>query len=258
MINRILILNGIIAILIFNSCKIQKDIVDYSICDVREKKVLREILSNKLTYSTIKFQKISIDFSDGTNSMNLNGWMRFVRDSCIIVSVNPGLGIELGRLYIFPDTSYFFDRFNKKIWILTDNAVKKKYFEFYDINSIQDIIIGNIPEYFQSNAFKLESICDPDERIFVMDRLNNNLHIKNVINSNFKNIRLVAEDKERKIFLLTDYGYNKNDVIETLNILINLDGKVFSINVEFGKTILNEKVETSILFPEKYEKKIIE
>ena len=248
----------ILILCISMSCRVQREIADYNICNTREKKVLKDAYENNLDYTTIKIQRIDVSYSDEKNKMNLNGWMRIVKDSCVLVSLNPGLGIEFARIYIYPDSAFYFDRMKKDVWIISKSLFKKRYFDNYDIKTIQDIIIGNIPYIYSSNEFNTENDCDKEAKLFIHKRNFNDYEIKNIIDNNYKNARLVLDEKRNNIFFTCDYKYDKDGIIKELEIIGNLRGNVLKLDIEYGKIILNEEIETKMNIPEKYNKKIIE
>lgn len=148
--NRIVLLYASIVFTIFlsYSCKsVERIFSGEPKLDMDEKDLINNVLSNDLSFDNIFFKRVQYNFEFEDQERSLKGNLFIQRDSFIVISVTPIMGIELFRIVLEPNQVSIIDRINKKV-ILTDyNYLKSKY--LFDLNyfSFQDILTNSFFTY---------------------------------------------------------------------------------------------------------------
>jgi len=165
--------------------------------------------------SKFSFKSNEQDF----DNTNIN--IRIKKDSVIWISVT-GVGFEIARGLITPDSIVFMDKFHKDYFVFSYQQLSKQY--NFDLNFalLQSIIVGNLP--FPPNGN--DGVAQEND-FFLLRQTSNRLNIDNYIGvSNLKLTRLnaleiptnntfsldYAEFKEVKTFLFPFESLIKLDV----------------------------------------------
>lgn len=133
-------------LLLFGACKTTKRapgaLHDTSRENIRQ--AIERIEKAQPEFQTANVSKMQIDVQIGERKMNVSANCKFIKDSAIVLSVQPFMGIELFRAEFFVDRFIIFDKLNKKY-------VEEKYNYFdnrldVDINfyNLQDIITNRL------------------------------------------------------------------------------------------------------------------
>ncbi len=106
-----------------------------------------------LTKSKFSFRSSTQDFD------NTNVNIRIKKDSLIWLSVT-GVGFEVARGMITPDSIVFVDKFHKEYFVFTYAQLSKQYNFDLNFKLLQSIIIGNLPfapasdaKFYKENDF---------------------------------------------------------------------------------------------------------
>lgn len=179
--NRIVLLYASIVFTIFlsYSCKsVERIFSGEPKLDMDEKDLINNVLSNDLSFDNIFFKRVQYNFEFEDQERSLKGNLFIQRDSFIVISVTPIMGIELFRIVLEPNQVSIIDRINKKV-ILTDyNYLKSKY--LFDLNyfSFQDILTNSFFTYpynlpfvdtrfkgsIENNVYSLKSKSNTNQR----------------------------------------------------------------------------------------------
>lgn len=179
--NRIVLLYASIVFTIFlsYSCKsVERIFSGEPKLDMDEKDLINNVLSNDLSFDNIFFKRVQYNFEFEDQERSLKGNLFIQRDSFIVISVTPIMGIELFRIVLEPNQVSIIDRINKKV-ILTDyNYLKSKY--LFDLNyfSFQDILTNSFYTYpynlpfvdtrfkgsIENNVYSLKSKSNTNQR----------------------------------------------------------------------------------------------
>ena len=117
----------------------------------------------------VKIQEIAFDYltakskfslrSSTQDFENTNVNIRIKKDSLIWLSVT-GVGFEVGRGLITPDSIVFLDKFHKEYFVITYAQLSKQYNFELNFKLLQSIIIGNLPiqqtadaRFYKENEF---------------------------------------------------------------------------------------------------------
>lgn len=167
-----------------------------------------------LTKSKFSFRSSTQDFD------NTNVNIRIKKDSLIWLSVT-GVGFEVARGLITPDSIVFVDKFHKEYFVFTYAQLSKQYNFDLNFKLLQSIIIGNLP--FAPAA---ESKFYKENEFVVLHQENARLVLDNYIDEkNLKLQKLKAVEVPTKNTFVLNYEDFKDvsGFLFPFGSLINLD-----------------------------------
>ena len=123
----------------------------------------------KVETVSVKVQEIAFDYltakskfslrSSTQDFENTNVNIRIKKDSLIWISVT-GIGFEVGRGLITPDSIVFLDKFHKEYFVFSYAQLSKQYNFELNFKLLQSIIVGNLPieqgsdpKFYKENEF---------------------------------------------------------------------------------------------------------
>lgn len=101
------------------------------------------IIVNEVKFDYLS-AKAKVDFEGSKNTFSATANFRMQKDSIIWISLSPGLGVEVARVYICRDSISVVDKLNRKYMVMTYADLKKKYNYEVDFHLIESIILGNL------------------------------------------------------------------------------------------------------------------
>jgi|GEM_PF-2868462 len=104
------------------------------------------ITTNDETFGTFS-GKFSASYSTSTTAHSFKGQIRLIRDSVIWISVSPGLGVELLRVLLTPDSVFFMNRIHKQYYEGTYSVIKNKLNIDFNFNAIQSVLLNDFLMY---------------------------------------------------------------------------------------------------------------
>ena len=166
--------------------------------------------ANAVVVAPVKIKEIAFDYltakskfsfeSKNQNFDNTNVNIRMKKDSLIWISVT-GIGFEVARGLITPDSIVFMDKFHKEYFVLSYAQLSRQY--NFDLNFplIQSIIIGNLPFKQQPDSKFLK-----DNNFFLLKQNAGRINIDNYIaEDNLKLARLNAMESGTNNTFSLDY-----------------------------------------------------
>lgn len=186
----------------------------------KEEEINEKIEEIDFDYLTAKSK---FSFKSGSQNIdNANVNIRIKKDSIIWLSVT-GVGFEVARGIITPDSIIFLDKFHKEIHAYDYKKLKTQFNFDLNYGLIQSIIVGNLPIPRSPNQkFKKEKdyllLRQNDERIAIDNYIGEKTH---------KLKRLQAVEQPTKNSLTLDYEDFKdlNNYLFPFTSLITLDFK---------------------------------
>lgn len=102
-------------------------VLSFSACkSSKEKKATNTSQLSTIDYKTFNVPKVSITLGSKGNSMSINGSLRIRKDSAIMISIQPFLGMEVGRAFITQDSLMIIDRIHKRYFKTSFEEAGKK------------------------------------------------------------------------------------------------------------------------------------
>jgi len=246
------------AVLALNACHTSKKMAETTTPKDLQYAGICEALSKfQPDWQTIDISRMNLNIQFGGQSFSTKGSLKIIRDSVIIISVQPFAGIEMARAQITKDSAVIIDRFNAQ------------YFA-ENIKSIAPIFEFNFLQSLLSNSFFAQNTDNKDltKKLFAVYSYPDGCEFraKNAVAYDFnffvnKNIQLektIITDKTDPYSLTceySDFAINGNFEFPNKMKFIVFDGQrpqyaEFSIQkIDFNKT-----VNASFSIPAKYKK----
>jgi hypothetical protein len=252
----------IISILSF-SCKTKKKLEQKRISEISE--IYSNISKQYTDYNTLLI-KASTKFDDGKKKLNLKSTIKIIKDSVIIISLSPGLGIEAARIKFTRDSIFMLDRLASKVSMGSYKFVEKKYKIYVSYNDVQSILTN---ELFIFPIKKGITVKDELLNSFTIKQKENSIdfyrktieQIENLISVNaqtYKIEKYIISDVKNKQNVQVQYKDVYSDEFKnmpkSISVLSSADGKFIKINLNYTKVVKNKKLNFSFKIPSKYEK----
>ena len=234
--NRIILLYVILFLVIAlgYSCKsVDKIFSGETKLDLDEKDLIINILSNEIIFDNIFFKRVQYDFDFEGKSRSLKGNLFIQKDSFIIISVTPIMGIELFRILLEPNEVSIIDRINKKVILTNYSYLKTKYLFDLNFNLFQDILTNSFFTY-------------PNDLSFVESRfkasVDNNVYF--LKSKQKSNQRFTVSSNAQQIITILPELYR----VSNTTILIPEEQTIFKVNYTNFRSF-----DTNLIFPENIE-----
>ena len=209
--------------------------------EIKPSEICYYVLNNQPDIQTIDISRMDINIQFGQQSFSTRGSLKMIRDSVIILSVQPLAGIEMGRARITKDSVIVIDRFNSRYFAENIESVAQ-VFDFVFLQSLfaNQIFQGTDNKEFSKKNFTFYPYPDGCEL-----RTSNTAYDFNFfVNKNLE--KTIITDKNEPYSLTVEYSdFAKNGDFEFPNNLrfIFFDGQrphkmEFSIQkVDFNKSV---------------------
>lgn len=262
---KLLVIVSISAVL-FISCKQQERIVKQNYKSIRtEEEIEKLIFSGRDEIKTIKLTKIHFNIDANGDHYESGGNIAIIRDSVIVISLVPLMGLEIARIYCFQDSILIIDRHNKTY---TYEPYKTRLGKFYvqgEYNDIESIISGRAFIYENETNEKhcKKSIITEEEYLKYRYELIEQNSIKSRQDIMVKKSNLMIEsnevtDHKNRLNLMINYGQFKqvDDFImpHEIKMSLNSTNEKMDINMTIGNSSLNQEINANIIITDKYEK----
>ncbi len=172
------------------------------------------------------------------NKYPVNGVIAVKRDSLIWLSIRPGLGIEVARVYLFTENIYILDRVNSKFMETSYNQLSRRMKININYKMLQSLFLAKlftIDNYKEPKAYRYSHALEGDTIKLFRPLKDNKKHLQIIA----KNARLLMnniQDSVGQNIISMDFKYSPKDSINFPNKIkfqiannqnINLDLKVF-------------------------------
>ena len=129
----------LILFLFFVSCKTQKI--------VKTEIQTKDSIRNALEYNTFNVSKTTFTLAQKQSSFNVNGSIRIRKDSIIVLSFQPFLGVEMVRADITQNSFTLVDRINKRYFTSDFESLKERLGVEVNYNIFQSIFTNSLFVY---------------------------------------------------------------------------------------------------------------
>ncbi len=242
------------------SCKTKKKLTKLE--SAEKLQIYNGIVSKYIDYQSLLI-KSSVKFESSKKKLNLKATVKILKDSLIIISLSPGLGIEVARIKFTNDSIFILDRLSSQLTRGDYQYISKNYkidIGYADIQSIltnelfiypreygslqDEFVTGfrfgtgdNKLDMYRKTKNSVENLVSVDEQTNAIKK-----YIINDIPQN-RNLRISFED---------NYSEQFNNVPKKVFITSSVDGKYNKINLHYTKVTKNKKLNFSFNIPSKY------
>jgi len=120
--------------------------------NITDTKLINSVESNYASYNTIFYKKFKAEVTFKDDRKSFKGNLYLQKDSSIIVSINPLMGIELFRVKLSPNKVEIIDRTKKSYTVANYELLWKKFLIELDYFTIQKILTNEFYTYPISNT----------------------------------------------------------------------------------------------------------
>ena len=242
------------AVFAFTACNTSKKTVETSIPkDLKSLDVCRYVLSNQPDIQTIDISRMDMSIQFGGQSFSTRGSLKMIRDSVIILSVQPLAGIEMGRARITKDSIIVIDRFNSRYF--AENI--KSIAQVSDFNFLQSLFCNQIFQNADNKELSVKNFAFYPYPNGCELRTSNAAYDFNFfVNTNLE--KTIVTDKADPYSLTVEYSnFAKTGDIEFPNKLkfVFFDGqRPNRLDISVQKIDFNKIVNANFSIPSKYQK----
>lgn len=252
------------AILVLNGCSLTKKYADvntaYNGLNVNK---FDKLLLSKTSpdFGTLEISKFSAEYSSIDEKKTFKGFIRLKKDSIIMVSIAPLMGIEMFRLKVDIDSVGFIDRYNKLYYLDDIMRFTDQYDLPPDYSVFQSLILGLDPflmdENFAPRAFKESDAFYIKEYFYTHESqrfgleyfYNKQLVLKRILLTNFTD-NASLEIQYNAFFDQPAYNKIPNEVVLTLVKGNTID----KLKLSYKKAELNKVLNFPFSISDKYTK----
>ncbi len=218
----------LLTVFIGSSCRIIKLNKDKKIENSIKTEVIDSLYKNNIDYKTL-FIRYSAKITGTNKKLSFKGSMRLKKDSILWISISPGLGIEVARGVLTPDTLKFIDKLKSKYFCGDYKYMANKFNIDLKFRDLQSVITNRLFIYKNNGDINKEKKILKDYK-FTTDSL---YYIFENIDTNFVKNKLYQKILvSKKLFKLK-------------NIFINDPLNQYQLTVNYNKYLNKNKLNTA-------------
>ena len=261
-----------ISMLLFasTSCKSKKVILKKSIHEYGFDYLYAQLTKNQLKFNTLT-ARFNLSFEMDKKKTSLRGQLRIQNDSLIWISFSPALGIEAARVLLRNDSVFFINRLNKSYFTGQYSLIDSLLNTTIDYNMLQSMLVGNDLTQYDINKYK-SSVDGGLYKINIRERRKIKRYLKSGEIATKVLVQQIWLDPDHFRIRRVDLKENGESIDNNLQVFyddyVEIDGqlvpskiyidinsqKKIHIDLDFGKTELNQEVSFPFSIPEKYDK----
>lgn len=250
----------IISPLLF-SCKIKKKFERKRSAEMSE--IYANIINKYIDYETLLI-KASTQFENKNKKLNLKGTIKIQKDSLIIISISPGLGIEVARIMFTKDSLFILDRISSQFTKANYKYINDTYNIYVGYKDIQAILTNELFIYPLENenaigeefvnSFNIRANKETLDLYRKTDKLIENLISINTENYTIKKyiINDVRNKKNLNIEFEDIYSEEFGNLPKRISVVSYVDNKFIKIKLNYSKIVKNKNLNFSFRIPSKY------
>ncbi len=200
----------------------------------------------------VKINEVSFDYLTAKSKFSFHGAkqnfdntninIRMKKDSLIWISVT-GIGFEVARGLITPDSIVLMDKFHKQYYIFKYPELSRKYDFELNFPLLQSIIVGNLPYPRQSNDQMVK-----ENEFLVLNQTAGNIGIMNYIstdNLKLSNLKAVESGKDNTFSLQYSDFRTVSDLLFPFlsEVVLNIKSSQNQVGAETKITLKHSKVD---------------
>ncbi len=129
----------VVIVVFFASCKTPEILTKGTVSNISDARLRNQLIQNELDYKKLYLKKVQFSFSDGSQKKSFKGSFVIQKDTQIVVSIFPVMGIELIRVRLTPNEVVIIDKHNKVVTTTNYDYFNQKYdlsLNFYALQAI--------------------------------------------------------------------------------------------------------------------------
>jgi hypothetical protein len=262
-----------VLVLLYPGCRsVERLFTGETMSDMTEDKLVSLILDNDINYESLFFRRLmaEVDFEGQVRSFRANMYIR--RDSGIIVSVTPIMGIEMFRIMFGKENVYVVDRLNRQIFTAGYADLQKRFHVDFNYTILEGIFtnslfaypdnnVNQVRKYYGANKKDFYQLSSMHSRAFDRHSERGNsfiLHQLDVLPGIYKVSRSFISRPADRMDMSVEYSdfsklSNKSTFPTQIQILGSREGEVFRLKLNFSDVEVNGRNSISFRLPANYE-----
>ncbi|GAO31295.1 hypothetical protein JCM15548_13644 [Geofilum rubicundum JCM 15548] len=115
--------------------------------DLNETELVERIVDNQLVYEELFFKRVFAEIEKDGKNQGVRANIYLKKDSAIVISVIPVMGIELYRIMLTKTGIFFIDRMNRTVAESTYQALSRRFLVDFNYEQIQRILSNGVFTY---------------------------------------------------------------------------------------------------------------
>lgn len=269
----------LVAILIFFiSCKSSEIITEGTVSNISDASLRNHLKDSELVYNKLYLKKVQFTFNDGLQKKSFKGSFVIQKDSQIIVSIFPLMGIELVRVRLTPEDVVIIDKHNRVVTTTNYDYFKIKYGLSLNYYAVQAILTNSIflypvevdnyeglkkyKHYVENNHYTFKALKDNRfERFMVKGKEDVIQHEMYIYPDVYRTFKIIIKDLVKNQSIYIDYNDFKN--FETIlfpkqiNFIATQEEKTFEVGLEINYLEVNDGGSLYFKIPASYKPKVL-
>jgi hypothetical protein len=251
----------IISLLLY-SCKTIKTVKRKQVSELTA--VFDSITRNYLDYNTL-YIKSSVKYKNEKKSLKLKTSIKILKDSMIIASLSPGLGIEAARIKFTKDSIFIMDRLSSHLTKASYQYLIDSLNISFDYHDIQNILTNELFIYpkdktldFKSQFIENFTLKKQSEQIELYRKTLSNIEQLIILDKEDYHIQeaKVNEIDNQRFIDIKFSGLFSGDfktIPKNVSILSFSDNKYLTIDINYLKVQKDKSLNFSFKVPAKYD-----
>lgn len=260
------IMASLVLMLLISSCSSTRRLIKEPLREEGAAFLFENLKQNELKYDYLS-ARFSAEFSQDRNRNSFSGNIRIKKDSIIWISIVPALGIEMIRVMITNDSVWFINRIENTYMIGDFSYINSLINSSLDFDMLQAFLTGNDFSFYENSEFRASvdhqeyKLMTTNRRKLKKESRNNQetaipVHDIWLDPESFKISRvMIRELNQGGRRLEGRYRYTKleNQMVPSrLQFELEANGHKNTIQVDFTRISINEKLQFPFRIPEKY------
>lgn len=151
----------VVIIILISGCRTRKEITEVpALPMLTGKQIVRNVEAHDFDFERIFFKRAMINFRDGSQNLSFKANVYLKRDSFIVLSITPVMGIELYRILLNPQGVKVLDRMNRELIVSDYDGFYKQFLIQPRFSFIQDILSNRMVSWPPANPLSSYKLVD--------------------------------------------------------------------------------------------------
>lgn len=223
------------------------------------KALVEQVINAQPEFNTMQANKMRVKLDYQNHSYTISGALTMIKDSIIIISLQPLLGIEIYRLEMSRDEATIIDKMNKRYVKMAYSELQAKLGVEVGYDEVQALFMRHIfkPGVAQENLNEEKVTISQEDGLTKLcwnDKVLNYNFLVNSTNLQIETIELMVTSKTEKVTvdykmpMVYDDFFYPSQMIVSLNDGLSTD----KCTLEFQQLIFNKTVNAQLINLKKY------
>jgi len=268
-----------VAIIIFlASCKTTETLPKGSVSNITDARLRNQLIDNELEFKKLYLKKVQFNFNDGSLKRSFKGSFVIEKDSQIVVSIFPLMGIELVRVRLTPKDVIIIDKHNKVVISTNYEYFNRRYGLSLNYYAVQAILTNSVflypvevdnyeglkkyKHYIGKDYYSFKSLKDNRFDRFVGrgkdDVIQHEIYIYPDMYRTFKvNIKDLVKNQSIKIDYSNFKNYGSYLFPEEINFVATQEENTFEVGLKINYLEINDGGSLYFKIPSAYKTKVL-